>query len=102
MTTITITSPWRARRRLLQPGVYSVPADLSALEARCCVADGAGSIMTEAVEIAEPFREPEESAGEQLDQKHPAPENKGRGAAPENKSKVERVRRSSNRTKPNA
>jgi hypothetical protein len=89
MTQISITSPWRARRRLFQPGVYLVPSELSALEARCCVADGAGSIVTEAVAIAEPFREPKKQVEEQLDQKQPAPENKGRGAAPENKSPVE-------------
>ena len=102
MTQINITSPWRARRRLFQPGVYSVPDDLSTLEARCCEADGAGQIVKEAEEIADPFREPEEPAEEQLDQKQPAPENKGLGAAPENKSPLEDGGSSGDRAEPDA
>jgi hypothetical protein len=95
MSNIEVLREWRARDRVVKPGVYSIPSDLSRIEARCCVADGSGKMVTEAKKETEPFRDPES-------RKEPAPENKSRGAAPESKAEVAGRRGRGDRTEPDA
>jgi hypothetical protein len=92
---ITISQPWRGRQRLFAPGTYSIPGEISRLEARCCEADACG--LVEAVEVQkqpDPFRP--------APPKPFAPENKLRAPAPETKSEVETVRRRRKRAEPDA
>lgn len=42
---LIIKRPWAGADRVMQPGEYSVPGDLSRLHARCCVLDGAGELV---------------------------------------------------------
>lgn len=90
-----IRKPFPGRRKIFQPGVYSVPDQLSVLEARCCASEGLGNYDTGVARpAAEPFREPPS--------KDFAPENKLRAKAPETKSKVDGVRSGGDGAKPDA
>jgi hypothetical protein len=82
MAKINITTIWPGRTKRYMPGVYAIPEDISRLEALCCVADRAGQMIEEAKRERAPFREVKPGG------KSPAPENKQRGAAPENKTAV--------------
>lgn len=87
-----VHKPFPGRRKVFQPGTYSVPDEMSAVEARCCASEGLGNYDTGVAKLVEPFREPPV--------KDFAPENKLRAKAPEAKPKVDGVRGSSDGAKP--
>jgi hypothetical protein len=91
----TVQTPFAGRRRTFQPGTYEVPAEMSAIEARCSASEGSGFYDTGVAKpAAEPFREPP--------RKDFAPENKLRAKAPEAKSAVDGVRGSGDGAKPDS
>lgn len=88
-----VHKPFPGRRKVYQPGLYSVPEEMSAIEARCCASEGLGDYNTGVAKpAAEPFREPPA--------KDFAPENKLRAKAPEAKSPVDGVRSGGDGAKP--
>lgn len=80
MAIFEIKTAWSGKDQTFHPGRYRVPEQLSKSEARCARADGAGKYVSG----PEAAREDATFPGG----KRPAPENKSRGAAPDNKSEV--------------
>jgi hypothetical protein len=96
MAKIKITAPFRGCQRLFDPGEYYVPGDMTAIEAKCAIADGVAHYPTEATMTPEPFRQA--PAGE----KGAAPENKLAAPAPETKAPVASGDCGGQRAKPDA
>lgn len=90
MRAIKITKRFPARNRNYDPGLYLVPEDISALEAKLAQSDGYGEEATDQKEVdhaVQEFRKRTVAA-----RKGPSPENKlagGDGSAPENKQEVD-------------
>jgi hypothetical protein len=78
MLKLKVSKSWPAPNRILKPGEYSIPSEVTKANAKACRADGCGEIIdTEAAKKApEPFRKV-------------APENKKLPGSPERKSKVD-------------
>jgi hypothetical protein len=77
---------WNCGALFMKPGIYNIPAQISGTLAKCAVADHVGEIVEAAT-----FRAAAATAGDAekpartARRKSAAPENKGRGAASENK-----------------
>lgn len=89
MRAIKIMKRFPGRTRSYNPGLYLVPEEITKLEARMSVADGYGRAAEEGEQaevdrLVKDFRK-RAGGGER---KGPAPEDKQRGAAPENKLEV--------------
>lgn len=80
MKIFEITRAWAATHGTLHPGRYRVPDQLSKIEARCAIADGAGKFVS--------GQEDDDTGATFPGGKRSAPDNKSRGAAPDNKSEV--------------
>jgi len=82
MKKIKINRRWSGTKRAIGPGTFSIPEDISVMEARCCELDDAGYIFTEEAKKDKPAP----AAKGRARRKAESAENKQIGTAPENKS----------------